>query len=155
MLRKIEIMYQEYNIETKCPVCNSIIFMDSAGNGDKCLKCSWVKSRMHEEFPDRVMCPNLISLNKAKKLYKDGKPFTPDFNDFIEGFNFYGEMEFTYKGITYGIMRIADEGVEFWGMNTDVYAMFNNIGEFAEKAKIDGNLVKDIWNKVENANWLQ
>lgn len=40
-------------------------------------------------------------------------------------------------------------------MNTDVYAMFNNIGEFAEKAKIDGKLVKDIWNKVENANWLQ
>lgn len=64
-------------------------------------------------------------------------------------------MEFTYKGITYGLMGIANEGVEFWGINTDIYEMFKNIDEFAEKAKINGKLVKDIWHEVENANWLQ
>ena len=51
----------------------------------------------NQESPDRVECPNLISLNKARKLYKEGKAFLPDFNDFIDGYNFYGEMEFTYK----------------------------------------------------------
>ena len=64
-------------------------------------------------------------------------------------------MEFTYNGITYGLMGIKNEGVEFWGMNTDIYQIFKNIEEFAEKTKVDGKLVKDIWNEVENANWLQ
>ena len=64
-------------------------------------------------------------------------------------------MEFTYKGITYGLMGIENEGVEFWGINTDIYQMFKNIEEFAEKAKVDGKSIKDIWCDVENANWLQ
>ena len=145
----------EYNIKSKCPVCGHVIFMDSVGNGDKCKNCGWDHSKLHDEFPDRVMCPNLISLNKARKLYKEGKPFIPDFEDFIDGYNFYGEMEFTYKGITYGLMGIENEGVEFCGMNTDVYEMFKDIEEFEQRAQIDGKLVKDIWNEVENANWLQ
>ena len=64
-------------------------------------------------------------------------------------------MEFTYNGITYGLMGIENEGVEFWGMNTDTYEMFNNIEEFAEKAQINGKFVKDIWCDVKNANWLR
>lgn len=145
----------EYNIESKCPVCRHVIFVDSVGNGDTCINCGWDHSKIHDGFPDRVMCPNLISLNKARKLYKEGKPFIPNFEDFIDGYNFYGEMKFTYNGITYGLMGIENEGVEFWGINTDIYQMFKNIEEFAEKAKVDGKPIKDIWNEVENANWLQ
>ena len=52
-------------------------------------------------------------------------------------------------------MGIENEGVEFWEMSTDTYEMFNDIEEFAEKAQINGKFVKDIWNEVENANWLQ
>ena len=59
------------------------------------------------------------------------------------------------KGIRYGLMGIENEGVEFWGRNTDIYEMFKDIEEFAEKAKIDGKIVKDIQYEVENANWLQ
>ena len=146
---------QEYNIKSKCPVCGNIIFIDSAGNWNKCSNCGWDHSKIHEDFPDRVMCPNLISLNKARELYKEGKPFTPDFQDFIDGYNFYGEMEFTYKGATYGLMGNADESVEFWGMNTDIYEVYKDIEEFEQKAQINGKLVKDIWSEVENANWLQ
>ena len=150
-------MYKQHecNIESKCPVCSHVIFVDSVGNGDTCKNCGWDHSKIHDEFPDRVMCPNLISLNKARKLYKEGKPFIPNFEDFIDGYNFYGEMKFTYNGITYGLMGIENEGVEFWGINTDIYQMFKNIEEFAEKAKVDGKPIKDIWNEVENANWLQ
>lgn len=144
-----------YNIESVCPVCSTKIFVDSVGNGDKCRNCGWVQNIGNLEFPDRVECPNLVSLNKARKLYKEGKPFIPDFNDFIAGYNFYGEMEFTYKGITYGLMGVENEGVEFWGINTNKYEKFKNIEEFAKNAKINGKLVKDIWNEVENANWLQ
>ncbi len=142
-------------IQSNCPVCGNTIYLDNVGNGDKCTNCGWDHSGMHEEFPDRVMCPNLISLNKARILYKEGKPFTPDFDDFIDGYNFYGEMEFTYNGVTYGLVRSENKGVEFWGMNTDKYETFKDIEEFEQKAQIDGKLVKDIWNEVENANWLQ
>lgn len=145
---------ESYNIKSKCPVCGGLIFMNSVGNGDKCNNCGWDHSHLHDEFPDRVMCPNLISLNKAKKLYQEGKPLVPDFNDFIEGFNFYGEMEFVYKGITYGIASSETE-IEFWGVNTEKNETFRNIKEFQQKAKIQGQLVKDIWNEVENVNWLQ
>lgn len=138
-----------------CDVCGTEVYVDSIGNGDECPKCSWVNCAYYEEFPDRVMCPNLISLNKARTLYKDGKPFTPDFDDFIDGYNFYGEMEFTYKGTTYGLMGVENVGVEFWGMNTDKYEIFKDIEEFVQKAQIDGKLLKDIWQEVENANWLQ
>lgn len=150
-------MYKEheYNIKSTCPVCGNIIFVDSVGNGDKCVNCGWDHSKIHEEFPDRVMCPNLIPLTKARKLYQEGKSFTPDFEDFIGGYNFYGEMEFTYKGITYGLMGNANEGVEFWGMNTDKYETYKDIEEFEQKAQINGKLVKEIWHEVENANWLQ
>ena len=41
-------------------------------------------------------------------------------------------------------MGIENEGVEFWGRNTDIYEMFKDIEEFAEKAKSDGKIVKDI-----------
>lgn len=142
-------------IKTKCPVCGNIIFVDSVGNGEKCSICGWHHSKLHEEFPDRIICPNLISLNKARKLYKEGKSFIPDFEDFIGGFNFYGEMEFIYHGTTYAVMGNENEGVEFWGINTDIYETFKDIDEFAEKAKINGKPIKDIWGDVENANWLQ
>lgn len=146
---------QEYNIESKCVVCGHSVMIDEIGNGDKCANCGWNHAKIHEEFPDRVMCPNLISLNKARKLYKEGKPFIPDFDDFIAGYNFYGEMEFTYQGVTYGLMGSANEGVEFWGINTDKYEIYKDIEEFEQKAQINGKLVKDLWDEVENANWLQ
>ena len=146
---------KRYNIKTKCPVCGNSIFTDSVGNADKCNNCGWDHSRLHDEFPDRVVCPNLISLNKAKKLYQEGKPFVPDFNDFIDGFNFYGEMEFVYKGTTYGLASIENAGIEFWNVNTGENETFKNIEEFKQKATIQGKLVKNIWNEVEIVNWLQ
>ena len=33
--------------------------------------------------------------------------------------------------------------------------IFKDIDEFAQKAQINGKLVKDICGNVENANWLQ
>ena len=84
---------KEKNIQSKCDVCGNDVFIDQYGNGDECPNCSWVNCAYYEEFPDRVMCPNLISLNKAKKLYADGKTFLPDLDDFIGGLDFYGEMD--------------------------------------------------------------
>lgn len=145
----------EKNIQTKCPVCETLVMVNKIGNGDECPHCGWIQNIMNLEFPDRVVCPNLISLNKARKLYKEGRPLTPDFDDFIDGYNFYGEMEFTYNDITYGVMGVENVGVEFWGANTNKYEIFKDIEEFKLKSRIDGKFLKDIWHEVKNANWLQ
>ena len=155
MLNKSKDIRETYILKSKCQVCGNIVYVNECGNGDACPNCSWIQSEIYEEFPDRVVCPNLIPLNKAKKLYKEGKPFTPDFDDFISGYNFYGEMEFTYKNVVYGLMGITNEGVEFFNTNTGECEMFKNIEEFEQKAQINGQLVKDIWNEVTNADWLQ
>ena len=138
-----------------CDVCGTEVYVDSIGNGDECPNCSWVNCAYYEEFPDRVMCPNLISLNKAKKLYADGKPFLPDLDDFIGGLNFYGEMEFTYQGINYGVTRVQNDAIDLWIFNSGTVELFKDSEEFRDKAQINGKLLKDIWNEVENANWLR
>lgn len=149
--------HNPYNKNNKniCPICGYTIYVDDTGNGDECLNCSWIKSALNEEFPDRVICPNLISLNKAKKLYSDHKPFTPDFNDFILGLSFYGEMQFSYQGKTYGVTRGKDDTIDFFVVSTQSWDTFKNIKDFENNAKVDGKLLKDIWDETINRNWLQ
>lgn len=152
---KVKDIKETYTIDSKCQVCGSNVKVDQTGNGDICQTCGWIQSSIHEEFPDRVICPNLLPLNKAKSLYKEGKPFIPDFDDFICGYNFYGEMEFTYNGKRYGLMGIESVGVELFEIDTDNCQTFKNIDEFKSNAKVGDKLIKDIWNEVTNAFWLQ
>ena len=140
--------------KSTCDVCGTEVLVDSIGNGDKCPKCSWIKCNDSEEFPDRVMWPNLISLNKARKLYIEGKPFSPDIDDFIGGLDFYGEMEFTYQGINYGVTR-SNGMIDFWIVNGKTVELFKDSIEFRNKAQINGKYLKDIWQEVKNVNWLQ
>lgn len=148
--------YNPYNkiYKSTCDVCGTEVLVDSIGNGDKCPKCLWIKCSDSEEFPDRVMCPNLISLNKARKLYIEGKPFSPDIDDFIGGLDFYGEMEFTYQGINYGVTR-SNGMIDFWIVNGKTVELFKDSIEFRDKAQINGKYLKDIWQEVKNVNWLQ
>ncbi len=150
----------EYNPYDKinkkiCDVCGTEVYVDSIGSGDECPNCGWVNCAYYEEFPDRVMCPNLISLNKAKKLYADGKTFLPDLDDFIGGLDFYGEMKFTYQGINYGVTRVQNDAIDLWIFNGGTVKLFKDSEEFRDKAQINGKLLKDIWQEIENANWLQ
>lgn len=124
--------------EKEWVVCGKTLLASKTGNGE-CPHCGWYNNRLGEIHEDKVIFPNLISLNKAKTLCKEWKPFRPDFEDFIDGYNFYGEMEFTYKGITYGLMGVENVGVEFWGMNTDKYEIYKDIEEFEQKAHINEN----------------
>ncbi len=136
----------------KCPVCGKICAVDQFGNG-KCNNCSWGLYRDDEKIPDKAQYPNLISLNKARRLYREGKPLKPDFDDFIEGLESYSEMTFYYKGIEAAVYIAEDDCIrlEYGGQTDD----FSNAEEFHDNARVDGKLLKEIWSKVEKADYMQ
>ena len=136
----------------KCPVCGKICAVDQFGNGE-CDNCSWGLGRDDGKFPDKVMYPNLVSLCKARRLYKEGKPLKPDFDDFIAGLEMYSEMTFYYKGV---------EAAVYYGENRNIHmeygrqnSVFPTEEEFRDNARADGKLLKDIWDDVEKADYMQ
>lgn len=149
----------------KCDVCGSVALTDQYGNGD-CEKCGWAIDVDCRKNPDRVQYPNIVSLNKAKRLYKEGKPMIPSFDDFIAGLVMYSEMEFDYCGNHYGVdfyrektkptdFSINAKGdVEFYQNEVDEIQKFPSTQEFKNKASIDGKLLKDIWQDVQNARYM-
>lgn len=83
----------EYNNAIACEVCGKLNFADDYGNSEKCPHCGWQQcgSNEMEEKWHGISYPMLVSLSHAREQYKAGKPFKATFEDFINGFNFYGE----------------------------------------------------------------
>ena len=144
--------------EGKCSVCNHPVMVDEIGNGDVCKNCGWVQDSASIKLPHSPS-PIIISLDKARQLYKERKPFKPDFEDFIDFYETNGEVEFTYNNIIYGMAGTENDAVQFWACNVPIKErnpiVFVSIDEFIANASIDGVLVKDLWNKVENPGYLQ
>ena len=84
-----------------------------------------------------IMNPEFVCVEVQ---YKAGKPFKATFEDFIHGLDFYSEMAFTYKGEKYGVCYRA------WSFPTK--------DEFYKSASIDGNLLKDIWDEVQDPRFM-
>lgn len=141
-------------IKTKCPVCQSKCFKDQYSNG-KCDNCGWQFDKYSNKLRSRVIYPNLVSLNKARKLYNENKPMKPDLNDFLEAFEFYGETGFDYKNIGFSLFAKNENGIEFnWGPEPNGTAYFKDKEDFIQNAKIGDEYVRDIWDKVENPCYL-
>ena len=154
------IRYNKHEMkEGKCSVCGYPVMIDEIGNGEVCAHCGWRQDSAAKKLPDDVLLANPISLNKARRLYKEGKPFEPDFDDFIEFCEMYGEVEFKYSGRLFVIDRGDNETILFGEDNgftqeRAIPTVFANIDEFADKASIDGILVKDLWHKIKNFDCL-
>ena len=141
-------------IEKQCNVCKHKIIVSQGGNGE-CFNCGWYNNILGEENENTVVFPNLISLNKAKKLYKENKPLKPDLNDFLDGLCSYREMQFSYNNLNCCVFVRGEEQttIEFgWSPNHVYY--FKDKEDFIKNAKIDNEYVRDIWDKVENAGYL-
>ena len=140
--------------KAKCPVCKAKCLKDQYGNGE-CQICGWKMDKFANKLKNRVIYPNLISLNKAKKLYSEGKPFEPNLDEFMEALLCYGETGFGYKNLTFCLFRHGDNGIEMgWGPKEDEVAYFKDKEDFIKNAKIDNEYVRDIWDKVENPCYL-
>lgn len=143
---------------TKCPVCGANGSKDQYGRGE-CDKCGWIFDPFVEEQKDNVIYPNLISLNKAKKLYSEGKPFEPNLDEFIEALNCYSEMQFEYNGIYYAVEFVSngeDEyDIELYNSKTGEAFIFKTTDDFKNNAKVEGKLLKDVWEETTDRYWLQ
>ena len=147
----------ERNVIKACDVCSNACLVDQFGNGP-CLNCGWeqggyIKGKKASKTEGY---PNLVPLHKAKKLYQQAKPFIPDWEDFVNDLNFYGEMQFEYNGDLYIALRYTDDkSVELYKEqcleNKEIY---KNIADFKTNAQIDGKHLKLIWKDVKNADWL-
>lgn len=136
---------------TKCPVCGKISMIDQYGNGE-CKNCLWNLDRACEANPDRVQYPNLVSLNKARLLYRQGKPLKPSFEDFIKGLIMYSEMTFYYAN--------REAAVYYSGGNIcfdydEKTQKFTDENDFYAHASIGGKLLKNIWDDIKNADYMQ
>ena len=94
--------------EKECMVCGHKYLGDFYGQG-RCSNCNWHNNKLSEENENSVIYPNVVSLNKAKELSKNNRVLKPDLNDFLEMFDFYGEVCFEYKGLSCQLQQTEDE----------------------------------------------
>jgi predicted nucleic acid-binding Zn ribbon protein len=57
-------------MKLKCPVCEKGIITDPFG---ECLVCGWLDDPFQELDPDMDRCNNTMSLNQARKAWKEGR----------------------------------------------------------------------------------
>ena len=142
------------NIQKRCNICNQEVFVNSLGHGD-CRYCGWRQDRDDGEQPDMVIPPNMVSFNRAKRLIKEGTSLKPTLDDFIKAYDFYGEMELWYQGRMHGLVSDQRDGIVFYeGHVVDSEQLFNSVNEFRENAHIDGYLLKEIWDEIDNAYYM-
>ena len=144
-------------IQALCQVCGKSVLVDPYGNGF-CENCGWHQNTPSLDRPDQVCYPNLISYNKAKLLFAQGKALLPSLDDFIDGLEFYKEMQFEYEGNTYGVIitgGVESDFVVFYRFNTlEGQQKFSNTREFLERANIGGKLLNKIWGQINNASYM-
>lgn len=151
----------------KCSVCDMVAQKDQFGNGE-CHNCGWEFSADEKQMEDfwGISYPMLVSPKNARKQYKQGKPFKANFEEFINGFKFYSEVEFEYLGEKYGVFfyknkkpyktrEEMDGDVEFF-KDGDINFMqkYNTVKEFEMSSHINGKKLKDIWDDVTNAGFM-
>ena len=157
-VKRREYMNNEKKYSKKCEVCQKTIDVDIYKQG-KCSYCGWWNCFLNEENPDIIATPNLISLNKAKKLYSEGKPFEPDLNEFMEALHGYSEMQFKYNGVYYAVELVfydkSEPKISLYNSQTKAITIFIDDEDFKNNAKVEGKLLKDIWNDTTERDWLQ
>lgn len=137
--------------KTKCPVCETNTFKDKYGHGE-CENCGWLIDKMSTKQRSRVIYPNLISLNKAKILYKQGKKLEPNLDDFLDGLFMYSEMVFSYNNVEYEVFLRANRNIVLCSLS--IQQEYTTREDFKNKANINGVLLKDIWQNVINADYM-
>jgi len=143
----------EKNVLKKCDLCSYPVAVTEYGNGS-CNNCGWTQS--DADRPDDFCYYNIISLNRARQLYKEGKPLLPNFEEFMEGLRVYRQMEFIYSKKHYWVGSEHSNGAGFQLHEIDKpeNQSYTSLAEFKAKANINGVLLKDLWSEVKKASFM-
>lgn len=144
------------NINTKCDVCGNDILVDKYGNGE-CNICGWRQSYESFSHPNIAGIKNIPSLNSARHQFAVGKSaILANFDDFISAFENYGELEFRYNNIRYGVLLDdVSNKVILLNIKTNKKQSYLDIDDFSQNARIDSVLLKTLWNQVSHTDFLQ
>ena len=150
-------MSTDKTIYTKCDVCGNNVFVDDYGNGHACSRCGWRQSEEAFNNPDVAGIRNIPSLNNAKKQYKEGKSaILANYNDFMMAFENYGELEFTYNNIRFGVVfDDTTNQIVLLNIKNNHKQYYSNIDDFFKNANIGGVYLKNLWKNVTNTDFLQ
>lgn len=152
---------KEKNIKSKCNVCENDVFVDQFGNGE-CKNCGWKFSKDEELLEKKagVSYPMLVTPTTAREQYKKGLPFKATFDEFVNGLYFYSEMLFEYNNELYEVFLRANknsksnEDCDIVFCSENMQQKYKTREEFENNAKINGKLVKDVWNEVTFAGFM-
>ena len=56
----------------KCGCCGQYT-IEEEGTMESCLVCGWMQDPYQEEYKDKTGGANLMSLNEARKAYREGR----------------------------------------------------------------------------------
>lgn len=142
------------NIKKICAVCKKVYYTNEF-DLNPCPHCGWYNDSMCEENENEVIYRNLVSFNKAKQLYKEGKELRPSISDFLDGLYFYSEMFFCYKKLNCCLFLTDNPKGEIeFGWSPDSITYFSGKEDFIQNAKIGDEYVRDIWDKVEDPSYM-
>lgn len=134
------------NQTKKCDVCGNDVVIEQYK--DKiCKKCGWIQCEEALKTPNKMIYPNITSLNHAREQVENGMKIKPTFEDFVESVRLNLEPSFKYNKRKFGSTNFS--GYEFYEWNKeDGYQSYKTIEEFEQKVNIDGKYLKDIWDNI-------
>ena len=136
----------------KCQVCRQTVMVDEYGNGEVCGNFGWHQDSAAKKIPYQIFFANKVSFDKAKKLYSEGRPLEPDFEDFIDFCDTYRGVEFLYNKTQYFVSKSDNENYSLYVCRDKsiLIGEYQDIDDFAERASIGGLLLKDLWGQIKN-----
>lgn len=140
-----------------CEICGYPVVHYEYGFYQDCPKCGWRRDSDNIELEQQwgISYPMLVSLSRAREQYKQGLPFKADFDEFIRELFFYSEMLFDYKQTTYEVFLKGDEESDMIVFCcTDFQQEYFSEKDFREKVNINGDLLKDIWDEVQDPRYM-
>ena len=146
-----------YIIESRCDVCGNKILIDDYGNGNECSVCGWRQSEESFNHPNTAGIRNIPTLNNAKKQFKEGKSaILANFEDFINAFKRYGELEFTYNNPRIGVLLDDNsDKIILLNIKSNQKKYYSDINSFVQDCKINEIDIKTLWKDVTNTDFLQ
>lgn len=128
-----------------CKVCKSPLADDK---NDKCNVCGFYNTKKAISSPRDVIYPNIACLNSAKSTFAKNKKITTSFEDLLKIVDGNLEPTFFYAHKKYGITNF-DDGYQICEYETgNQYQNYKTIQEFAQNSKVDGKLLKDVWQQI-------